>query len=158
MRVWKKIPNCWRCAFFNSAQTVAATRENAFAYDEVASGSIIYTYVEGNPLIWIDPKGLDSAVNNAIGIILGKKSGDGALDAGTAGTVSQLLGEACYMRYCPSGSKLTMTEAEGYCITLIDKVPDPLKPWMTGGMQIVGGVEAIVVQCATVAVKACSGK
>ena len=58
MRVWKKIPNCWRCDFFNSAQTVAATRQNAFAYDEGASGSIIYTYVGGNPLRWTDPRGL----------------------------------------------------------------------------------------------------
>lgn len=59
MRVWKKIPNCWRCDFFDSAQTVTASRQNALHYDWSASGSIIYTYVGGNPLSRVDPLGLD---------------------------------------------------------------------------------------------------
>ncbi len=57
MRVWKKIPNCWRCDFFNSAQTAAVTRQNGCVYDEGVSGSIIYAYVGGNPLTRIDPDG-----------------------------------------------------------------------------------------------------
>ena len=40
MRVWKKIPNCWRCDFINSAQTAAASGENALAYDECTSGRV----------------------------------------------------------------------------------------------------------------------
>src|SRR5208282_3710588 len=44
--------------FVQSAQTVTASRQNAFDYDECMSGSIIYTYVENNPLSFIDPSGL----------------------------------------------------------------------------------------------------
>jgi len=58
MRLWKKIPNCWRCDFFDSAQTVTASGQNALHYDWSASGSIMYTYVEGNTQIGIDPTGL----------------------------------------------------------------------------------------------------
>jgi RHS repeat-associated protein len=49
MRVWKKIPNCWRCDFFNSAQTAAATRENALAYDECTSGRVEWQWDNGDP-------------------------------------------------------------------------------------------------------------
>lgn len=58
MRLWKKIPNCWRCDFFDSAQTVTASGQNALHYDWSASGSIMYTYVNGNPISKIDPLGL----------------------------------------------------------------------------------------------------
>ena len=86
MRVWKKIPNCWRCVFFDSAQTVTASRENACWYGESASGPTYYNYhryydpatgrytqfdliglrgglngyvyVLNNPLRYTDPKGL----------------------------------------------------------------------------------------------------
>ena len=34
------------------------TRQNAFVYDECVSGSIIYTYVNGNPVSYVDPYGL----------------------------------------------------------------------------------------------------
>jgi len=44
--------------FFISPQTRTALRENALHYDEGVSGSIIYTYVEGNPISRIDPLGL----------------------------------------------------------------------------------------------------
>jgi len=40
MRVWKKIPNCWRCDFFNSAQSRVVSRESAFVYDGSASGAL----------------------------------------------------------------------------------------------------------------------
>src|SRR6266481_6778278 len=42
MRFQEKIPNCWRCDFFDSAQTVMASRENALHYDEGASGPTHY--------------------------------------------------------------------------------------------------------------------
>ena len=58
MRLQKKIPNLWRCVFFDSAQTVTASRQNALHYDGSASGQIIYAYVGGNPLRWVDPRGL----------------------------------------------------------------------------------------------------
>ena len=64
-RVWEKILNCWRCAFFNSAASCTSARENAFRYDGVASGSIIYTYVGGNPISLVDPLGLWAWVFNA---------------------------------------------------------------------------------------------
>lgn len=64
MRVWKKIPKCWRCDFFDSAQTYTASRQNALHYDGSVSGSIIYTYVGGNPLRYVDPTGLDTYIVN----------------------------------------------------------------------------------------------
>ena len=72
MRVWKKIPNCWRCDFFNSAQTAAVPRKNGCIYDECVSGSIIYTYVGGNPINAIDPLGLATLVyQNGILTVVG---------------------------------------------------------------------------------------
>ena len=53
----EKIPNCWGCIFFDSAQTYTVSRQNAFDYDECMSGSIIYTYVWNNPLNSTDPSG-----------------------------------------------------------------------------------------------------
>ena len=55
----KKVLNCWRCAFYNSAASRASARENGCTYDGSASGSIIYAYVGGNPLRWVDPFGLE---------------------------------------------------------------------------------------------------
>ena len=49
MRVWKKIPNCWRCDFFNSAQTAATTGENALAYDECTSGRVEWQWDNSDP-------------------------------------------------------------------------------------------------------------
>ena len=36
------------------------TRQNGCVYDEGVSGSIIYTYVGGNPVSFVDPFGLAS--------------------------------------------------------------------------------------------------
>ena len=38
------------------------TRQNACVYDECVSGSIIYGYVGGNPLRYVDPFGLDAII------------------------------------------------------------------------------------------------
>ena len=46
------------------------TRQNAFVYDECVSGSIIYTYVGGNPLRWTDPLGLDWIYQQSTGNLL----------------------------------------------------------------------------------------
>ena len=70
-RVWEKILNCWRCAFFNSAASRTSARENAFRYDEVASGSIIYTYVGGNPLRYTDPTGKIAFLPGVVGGVIG---------------------------------------------------------------------------------------
>src|SRR5208282_4947926 len=60
--------------FVQSAQTVTASRQNAFDYDECMSGSIIYTYVGGNPLSRIDPSG-NSWQTALIGAFIGGVSG-----------------------------------------------------------------------------------
>ena len=44
--------------FVHCAQTVTASGQNALFYDGGASGQIIYTYVNGNPLRYVDPLGL----------------------------------------------------------------------------------------------------
>ena len=44
--------------FVHTAQTVAGSRGNALGYDDCTSGPTIFTYVEGNPLIDVDPLGL----------------------------------------------------------------------------------------------------
>ena len=78
MRVWKKFVISWRCDFFNSAQTVAVTGENACVYDEGASGSIIYAYVGGNLLSRVDPLGLWAAgINFSVSTINPFTSGGG---------------------------------------------------------------------------------
>jgi len=50
-----------RAVFVSCPQTVAASRQNAFLYDGLASGRTIYSYVGGNPISKTDPLGLVSA-------------------------------------------------------------------------------------------------
>ena len=77
---WQNMPlgkNCLKprgSVFVYCPESRIASRENAFDYDECVSGSIIYTYVEGNPLSLIDPLGL-TATGAAIGGTIGSYMG-----------------------------------------------------------------------------------
>ena len=55
MRLWKKIPNCRRCVFFDCPQTRIASRQNAFVYDGCASGRLYYfgaRYYDPRTSVW----------------------------------------------------------------------------------------------------------
>ena len=49
MRVWEKILNCWRCVFFDSAQTFTASRESAYGYGKSASGKVEWQWDNTDP-------------------------------------------------------------------------------------------------------------
>lgn len=106
----EKIPNCWRCDFFDSAQTVAASRQNAFDYDECVSGSIIYAYVANNPTNLVDPMGL-----------LAQLSGTAHPEAywgKTADASDWVHGALGAASFCPSlcGSAFSVVDAGVYAI------------------------------------------
>lgn len=48
--------------FFIRPQALEAPSKNALPYDGWSSGATIYAYVSGNPLLLVDPSGLDATV------------------------------------------------------------------------------------------------
>jgi hypothetical protein len=65
-----KIKTTGESVFFISPQTRIASSEIDFDYDELVSGSIIYTYVQDNPISLIDPLGLTNLVAQIGGSIV----------------------------------------------------------------------------------------
>jgi len=66
----EKFSLAWRCVFVSSPQAADASGKNALNYDGGASGFIIYSYVNGNPLARVDPEGLQGVVPGPGGIPL----------------------------------------------------------------------------------------
>ena len=61
--------------FFIRPQALEASNENALAYDGWSSGPIIYTYVEGNPISYVDPEGLFGLPGAIAGGVMGAIGG-----------------------------------------------------------------------------------
>jgi hypothetical protein len=100
MRLYAKIFDRREPVFFIRPQALEASSKNALAYDGRSSGPIIYTYVGGNPISYIDPYGLwDISFNLGIGGNLGAAvgpalggfvGGSGAVQVSLTGTGFQV--------------------------------------------------------------------
>jgi hypothetical protein len=81
--------------FVFSPETRIAPSENALPYDQLASGAIIYAYVNGNPVNLIDPTGEFGLPGAGFGFISGAVGGyissGGRLDATLFGGVAGAL-------------------------------------------------------------------
>ena len=59
MGTWKKFPTLTGAVFVITAQVLESPQENPCGYGVGVSEAIIYAYVAGNPLSYVDPLGLE---------------------------------------------------------------------------------------------------
>ena len=164
--------------FVLAAQAVDSPQENTFTYGAGVSGATLYNYhrtysAASGRFTQADPIGMDGGWNrfayaqnnpfnssDALGLqsqlggIVSKKIGD-AITSGGAGSVSQILGEACYMSACTADGNVTartIVQAYGDCAGLLNSVKGSSAA-VAGAMQsLPGGVDAVLYGCA----KTCS--
>jgi len=95
-----------------------------------------FGYADSDPLLRRDPSGLQGD----IGAIVSKKAGEAILSRAT-GSVSQILGEACYMRACtPDGPYAPRSTVETYgdCAGLLTDAKKAT-PGLAAGLQSLPG-------------------